>query len=90
VGSIGTREGGGHGSEMNLEMMERGGRIWLELSSAVMELGRWERMEGCPMAQVGEEEEAGGFEMASKCFSRRWRAVAWPHAHERRRASDGR
>jgi hypothetical protein len=43
---------------MNLEMMERGGRIWLEISSAVMELGGRERTEGCFVAQEGEEEEA--------------------------------
>jgi hypothetical protein len=41
------------------------------------------------MAQVGEEEVAGGFEMASSCFLWRWQAVAWPHACERPRPSDG-
>jgi hypothetical protein len=34
------------------------------------------RTEGCSVAQVGEEEVVGGFEMASSYFPRRWRAAA--------------
>jgi hypothetical protein len=41
------------------------------------------------VAQVGEEEVAGGFEMASSCFPRLWRVAAWPHAREQHWASGG-
>jgi hypothetical protein len=46
----------------------------LELLTVAMASGGRRRTEGCSVAQVGEEEVAGGFKMASSCFPRRWRS----------------